>query len=230
MNVYKLRPVLFLFFLIGAGFWRPAAQEIITAERFLESVSERYGSIRDYEARITIRSGNTDMYGKVSHLAPSFLRIDFTTPAEQVIVFNGELLTVYLPEYRAVLNQVVSAGRRPGASLASAQGLTLLRRNYACAFLTGPDPIPLEEGSGEMVVKLRLTRRLISEGFREIILSVDPAARLIRRIEGRTIADSLVRFDFSQIQTNQGIPEGRFLYDSPASANLYNNFLFRDTD
>ena len=221
---------MFLFFLIGAGFWRPVAQEIITAERFLESVSERYGGIRDYEARITIRSGNTDMYGKVSHLAPSFLRIDFTTPAEQVIVFNGELLTVYLPEYRAVLNQVVSAGRRPGASLASAQGLTLLRRNYACAFLTGPDPIPLEEGSGEMVVKLRLTRRLISEGFREIILSVDPASRLIRRIEGRTIADSLVRFDFSQIQTNQGIPEGRFLYDSPASANLYNNFLFRDTD
>ncbi|MDR2661901.1 MAG: outer membrane lipoprotein carrier protein LolA, partial [Treponema sp.] len=81
-----------------------------------------------------------------------------------------------------------------------------------------------------MVVKLRLTRRSISEGFREIILSVDPATRLIRRIEGRTITDSMVRFDFSQIQTNQGIPEGRFLYDSPASANLYNNFLFRDTD
>jgi outer membrane lipoprotein-sorting protein len=233
MNVYKLNAVLLLFFLTGLGIWRSAAQEIVTAERFLESVSERYGGIRDYEARIAIRSGNTDMYGTVSHLAPSFLRIDFTTPAEQVIVFDGELLTVYLPEYRAVLNQVVSAGRRPGASgasLASAQGLTLLRRNYVPAFLTGPDPVPLEEGSGEMVVKLRLTRRSISEGFREIILSVDPATRLIRRIEGRTIADSLVRFDFLQIQTNQGIPEGRFLYDSPASANLYNNFLFRDTD
>jgi outer membrane lipoprotein-sorting protein len=221
---------LFLFLLIGP---KLAAQEIVTAERFLESVSERYGGIRDYEARIAIRSGNTNMYGMVSHLAPSFLRIDFTTPAEQVIVFDGELLTVYLPEYRAVLNQVVSTGRRPGASgasLASAQGLILLRRNYVSAFVTGPEPVPLEEGSDEMVVKLRLTRRSISEGFREIILSVDPAARLIRRIEGRTIADGLVRFDFSQIQINQGIPEGRFLYDSPASANLYNNFLFRDTD
>ncbi|MDR1410688.1 MAG: outer-membrane lipoprotein carrier protein LolA [Spirochaetaceae bacterium] len=230
MNAGKLRSVFFLFFLICAGFWRAAAQEIVTAERFLESVSERYGGIKDYEARIAIRSGNTDMYGAVSHLAPSFLRIDFTTPAEQVIVFDGELLTVYLPEYRAVLNQVVGAGRRPGASLASAQGLVLLRRNYVSSFVTGPEPVPLEEGSGEAVVKLRLARRSISEGFREIILSVDPATRLIRRIEGRTIADSLVRFDFSQIRTNQGIPEGRFLYDSPASANLYNNFLFRDTD
>jgi outer membrane lipoprotein-sorting protein len=209
-----------------------SSQEIVTAERYLELVSERYGSVKDYEANIVIRSGNSEMYGNVSHLAPSFLRIDFTSPAEQVIVFNGEQLTVYLPEYRAVLNQTVS-GRRPassGASLASAQGLSLLRRGYVSAFVTGPDPIPLEDGSRETVVKLRLTRRSVSEGFREIILSIDPESKLIRRIEGRTIAEGLVRFDFSNIKTNQGIPEQRFIYDSPASANLYNNFLFREAD
>jgi outer membrane lipoprotein-sorting protein len=81
-----------------------------------------------------------------------------------------------------------------------------------------------------MVVKLRLYRRSVSEGFREIILDINPDSRLIRRMEGRTIADGLVRFDFLDIKINQGIPEQRFLYDSPASANNYNNFLFRDTD
>jgi outer membrane lipoprotein-sorting protein len=59
---------------------------------------------------------------------------------------------------------------------------------------------------------------------------VAPDTYLIRRIEGRTIAETLVRFDFLDVKINQGIPEQRFLYDSPASANLYNNFLFRDTD
>jgi outer membrane lipoprotein-sorting protein len=210
------------------------SQEIITAERYLGMVSERYGNIRDYEANIIIRSGKSEMFGSVSHLVPSFLRIDFSTPAEQVIVFNGEQLTIYIPEYRAVLNQAITANRRPsasqGASLATAQGLSLLRRNYVPAFVTGPDPLPLNEGSRELVVKLRLTRRSISEGFREIILNIDPETYLIRRIEGRTIADTLVSFDFSNIRTNQGIPEQRFIYDSPASANLYNNFLFRDTD
>jgi outer membrane lipoprotein-sorting protein len=221
-----------LFWLVFSALARLPAQEIVTAERYLEMVSERYAGVRDYEAKIVIRSGGTDMYGTLSHLAPSFLRIDFSTPAEQVIVFDGELLTVYLPEYRAVLNQMVSAQRpgASGASLASSQGLALLRRNFVPSFLTGPEPVPLETDSAEMVVKIRLTRRSVSEGFREIILSADPVTRLIRRIEGRTIAESQVRFDFSQIKTNQGIPEGRFLYDSPASANLYNNFLFRDSD
>jgi outer membrane lipoprotein-sorting protein len=221
--------VFFLFFAVFVLH----SQEIITAERYLETVSERYGDIRDYEATIAIRSGNSDMYGRVSHLAPSFLRIDFTSPADQVIVYNGELLTVYLPEYRAVLNQTITRGRRSpssGAGLASAQGLSLLRRNYVPAFVTGPDPVPLDERSGDKVVKLRLTRRAVSEGFREIILNIDPESRLIRRIEGRTIAEGQVRFDFSNIRINQGIPEQRFIYDSPASANLYNDFLFRDTD
>jgi outer membrane lipoprotein-sorting protein len=170
----------------------------------------------------------------LSFLSPNFLRIDFSKPDGQVIVFNGEQFTVYLPEYRAVLIQEISSsGRSPaaaGASLASAQGLSLLRRNYVSAFVTGPEPAPLDEGSREAVVKLRLTRRSVAEGFREIVLSIDPETMLIRRIEGRTIADALVRFDFSNIRTNLGIPEGRFIYDSPASANVYNNFMFRETE
>jgi outer membrane lipoprotein-sorting protein len=80
------------------------------------------------------------------------------------------------------------------------------------------------------VVKLRLTRRSVSEGFREIILSVNPDTKIIRRIEGRTIAEGMVRFDFSNIKINQGIPEQRFIYDSPASANLRNNFLFQEAE
>jgi outer membrane lipoprotein-sorting protein len=232
MAFLGLKRRFFLVFLLILGRDWVFSQEIVTAEQYLKNVSDRYSLIRDYEALLSIRSGSTQMRGNVSHLSPSFLRIDFSEPAEQVIVFNGELLTVYLPGYRAVLNQAISS-RRPaagGVGLASSQGLTMLRRNYIPTFVVGPDPVPLEDNSGEMVVKLRLTRRSISEGFRELILSVDRESQLIRRIEGRTIAETQLRFDFTNIKINQGIPEQRFIYDSPASANLYNNFLFRDTE
>jgi len=222
-----------LFFLFILTFTFIYGQEIITAEKYLEMVSDHYAGIRDYEANINIRSGNQEMIGKVSHLSPGLLRIDFTRPADQVIVYNGEVLTVYLPEYRAVLTQNISRSRGSGASgagMASAQGLTLLRRNYVTSFVTGPNPELLDDNSGERVVKLRLTRRSVSEGFREIILSIDPNSRMIRRIEGRTIAEGEVRFDFTNIRTNQGIPEQRFIYDSPPTASMFNNFLFRDND
>ena len=233
--VSSKKPGLLAFFLFLAFNIPIFSQEIITAEKYLESVSEHYSTIKDYEAQVAIRSGSTDMNGNLSFLNPFFLRIDFTRPSDQVLVFNGEVLTVYIPDLRAALNQSVTPARRAntpagGASLASAQGLQLLRRGYVSAFVSGPEPVPLDERSREMVVKLRLTRRLASEGFRELILCIDPETRLIRRIEGRTIAEALVRFDFTNVRTNLGIPEQRFIYDSPASANMYNNFLFRDSD
>ncbi|MDR2467428.1 MAG: outer membrane lipoprotein carrier protein LolA [Spirochaetaceae bacterium] len=207
------------------------AQEIVTAEKYMERVSGVYSGFRDYEARIAIRSGDSDMYGTVSHRSPYFLRIDFTNPAEQVIVFNGEMLTVYLPGYRAVLTQTVPGGGKvSGAGLATGNGLVLLRRNFAASFLTGPTPVRLDDASAEMVVKIRLTRRYGAEGFREIILSVDPQSLLIRRMQGITITGGSVQFDFSNIKTNIGIPELRFAYDTPPSANIYNNFLLRDTE
>ena len=215
----------------GSVLFQANSQEIITADRYMDIVSQHYGTVRDYEARIEIQSGGTNMTGQLSFLNPSFLRIDFSRPAEQVICYNGDLLTVYLPDYRVTLNQEASGGRAvTGASMASAQGLILLRRGYVPSFVSGPEPIPLDDGSSERVIKLRLTRRSISESYREIILSINPETLLIRRIEGRTVTDAYVRFDFSNIRTNLGIPPGRFIYDSPASANMVNNFMFRDTD
>ena len=216
-----IMPVIFVF---------PAnSQEIITAERYLESVSTVYAGIRDFEASVIIRSGNAEMHGSLSYLSPSFLRIDFTRPADQVIVFNGELLTIHLPEHRAILNQAITPSRRSAAGTGG-PGLTLLRRNYVPSFVTGPDPVPLDANSNEQVVRLRLARRTISEGFREIILSINPETRMIRRMEGRTIADVNVSFDFTNVRTNLGIPALRFVYDSPGTAFIYNNFLFRDMD
>jgi outer membrane lipoprotein-sorting protein len=225
-----IRPFAFIA-LLSFGALSVQAQEILTADRFLASVGDRYAAVQDYQAKILIRSSKTEMRGSIMHKNPKLLRIDFTQPEEQVIAFNGDVLTVYLPEYRAVLSQSVSSdSTASAASLASAQGLAMLRRNYAAAYASGPDPVPLEEGSTELVVKLTLTRRSLSEGFREILISVAADTKLIRRIEGRTIADEFISFDFTDIKLDQGIPEARFAYDSPASANLYNNFLFKDTD
>jgi outer membrane lipoprotein-sorting protein len=211
-------------FLVAAG--AAFSQTIVTAEAFLEQLSARYAGFRDYEAHVVIKTGSQEMTGTMSHLAPAFMRIDFTTPAEQVIVFNGNQLTVYLPEYRAILNQDVSGS---GTNLATGAGLSMMRRNYVAAYVTGPDPVPLEEGSRENVVKLRLSSRY-GGGFRELIVSVDAGVMLIRRIAAAQVSGSVLQFDFTGVKLNQGIPEQRFIYDSPASANVYNNFLFRERD
>ncbi len=205
------------------------AQEIVTAEQFFNKVSDKYATINDYEASIQISSGTQPMNGKLSFRAPALLRIDFSQPAEQVIVFDGQRLVVYIPQYRAVLQQetgVNSAGAG-AAALASRDGLSMMKRTYSLAWESSPQPVPLDSGSQEMVQRLMLTRKSAAEGFKTIRLSIAPATLLIRRIEGWTVANEKITFDFTSIKLNQGIPATRFLYDAPASANVYNNFLFQ---
>jgi outer membrane lipoprotein-sorting protein len=201
------------------------SQEIITAGRYLEMVSEKYANMSDYESAISIQSAGQSMSGTVSFRVPSFLRIDFTSPANQVIVFNGNMLTMYLPNYRATMMQKVSSGKAGGSGL----GLRILRQNYTPSYVTGPAPVALE-GSGESVVQLRLTRRAGSENYREIILSVTPGSLLIRRMEGVTLANTRTVFDFSNVKINQGIPVNRFEYEAPPTGNVYNNFMFRSVE
>ena len=79
-----------------------------------------------------------------------------------------------------------------------------------------------------MVVKLLLTRRNSSESFRTIQLAVNPSTKLIRRIEAETTKGETYVFNFLDYRLNPEIPDQRFIYDPPSSANNYNNFLFSE--
>ena len=204
------------------------AQNIWTASDFFKEISKLYSSFSTYEADIQIAYDKTEMAGKVSYKSPDLLRIDFSEPENQVIVFNGELLTIYLPESAAILQQSVQKGGNSGASLATAQGLVLMNRYYSVAYEVGPSPVPLDSNSSEMVVKLLLTRRNSSESFRTIQLAVNPSTKLIRRIEAETTKGETYVFNFLDYRLNPEIPDQRFIYDPPSSANNYNNFLFSE--
>ena len=205
-----------------------SAQDIVTAAQYFNLVADRYAQVDDYEGKISISTGKDAMKGDIIFKSPSLLRVDFTSPPDQVISFDGQTLTVYIPGYNAILSQATAD--KPGAgtaSLATREGLKMLRRNYSVAFESSPSPLPLDGGaSGEQAVRLVLVRTSAAEGFTTIKLYISPDTKLVRRIEGWTIAGDKLTFDFTGVKTNVGISATRFVYDSPASANVYNNFLF----
>ena len=206
------------------------AQNITTASAYFKTISEYYGTIKDYEVDFEIKIEKNESRGKLSFKAPNLLRMDYTNPEEQVICFNGDILTIYIKEpAEAVLQQQVStdSSNNP-ASLSTPQGLSLMSRYYTVAYETGQNPEPLEEGSDEMVVKLVLTRKSASEAFRYIKLAINNDTKLIRRIEAVTPKGEEFVFDFFDYVLNQDLSEQRFVYDAPSSANNYNNFLFTE--
>ena len=210
------------FFLISAA--ALSAQE--TARSYFESVSERYGGIEDYTANLVISRGGNAQVAAVTYKAPNLLRLDFEEPENMVMVVGNELLQIWVDEYKVTFSQPLRRESQAEVpNLATPQGLELMNRYYTIAYLSTPDPVPLQAGSSEMVVKLRLVWKSNNEGFRELELAID-SDKLIRRITGVTTGNETVVFDFTEISLNRGIPDTRFEYESPPEGNTIENFLF----
>ncbi len=218
--------IILSFLLLIIIFSPVVAQDILTAAQFFDSVSDKYSVVEDYEARISISTGETVMEGVLFYRSPNLLRINFSEPEEQVISVNDNILTLHIPDQNVIMEQKLQ--KHSDASLAvmaSKQGLELLERGYSVAFLKGPEQVVLEEGSDELVRKLNLVWRRTDEGYRQIIMSVDDKG-MIRRMKGITVNYETFQFDFTEIRINQNIPEVRFEYEAPPSAYVMNNFLF----
>jgi outer membrane lipoprotein-sorting protein len=199
----------------------------MSAEKFFDNVSATYTTILDYTATVTLTTGkNSPWQGKLSYKSPVFLRIDFDVPKGQVLVMDGEKLTLYVPSLDVV---EVQRYRRSVPSnlggLASKQGLNLLRASYGIAFLTSPQPVPLDDGSKELVTKLRLTPKTSGAPFSEIVVSVT-TDNLIRRMDALYQSGERMVMDLANVKTNQNIPDSRFQYDPPPFANMVEDFLF----
>ena len=206
------------------------AQEIVTADDYFESISSTYGEITDYEAEISVVQGEAEMEGTIYYKSPNKLRIDFTAPEDQYLLVNDEALTIFIPEHQVLLKQHLPRRSKASlASMASSQGLIYLRENYKIAYVLGPEPVPLDEGSGVMVVNLKFMWRATAEGFKDLEIAFDEDG-LIRRVKGITATNVEVMFDFSNIRINQGLPDEHFLLDDPPSAYEYKNFLFGDEE
>ena len=181
------------------------AQNITTASAYFKTISEYYGSIKDYEVDFEIKVDKEESAGKLSYKAPDLVRMDYTNPEEQVIVFNGDMLTIYLPGSHAILQQDVSTSGNNANSLATPQGLALLSRYYTVAYETSQNAEPLDEESDERVIKFMLTRKTASEAFRSIKICVNEQTKLIRRVEAVTPKGENFIFDFYDYKLNQNI-------------------------
>jgi outer membrane lipoprotein-sorting protein len=215
-------PIIVLLSLPLAAFSQATAMQ--SAEKFFADVSAYYGKVSDYEALLTITQGKSTSHGRISYKSPMYLHIDFDDPPKQVFNFDGEILTFYSPANGVTLQQSFKKkGSAQVETMATAQGLTLMQRNYSVGYQTGAAPVPLDSGSKEMVTKLSLTSRGASS-FSKLVVSVKD--NLIRRIEGTQGNGDAIVLDFANIRVNQGVPQSRFDYSGPPDANVISDWLF----
>ena len=200
-------------------------QELLTASDFFQRVSQRYEKLSDYTADFRWEEEDAVSEGVLYYKSPNLIRLDFTTPDEQVVVSDGEQLKVYVPQNNVVLRQQFDSSEvatLPG--ITGGEGLQLLRENYSIAYISEPRPLPTEGGTTPYYA-LRFTPKTRSEGFRSLDMYIDESL-FIQRFIALTVQSRRITMVWTNVQENQNLTSAMFDYDAPGSANVYENFLY----
>lgn len=222
----KLIVLFFIFDMVG-DLCAQGQQE--TADAFLKRVSNNYAKIVDYRARIIMAKQGVVQTGTLYYVAPDRLKIEYTSPAKQILLITSDLLQLYLPQYEVIMEQKLTTKDIEGmGGIGVGRGLEIMQKNYSVSYVNSARPQPLSGGSSEMVVKLQLKWRVNNEGFRTLEMSIDPKTLLIRRVVGVTSMFETLQFDFLNIRLNSNIPKTLFVMelDDTSRVNRYPDFIY----
>ena len=223
-----MKKILFACLFVVGGFslcFSETEGGVVTAATFFSRVSDKYATINNYVASVSVKSGKTVQNGILRYRKPNFVRLDFFYPQGQFILFANDILSIYLPHLDVVLSQRAEGGSS-GATLGTAAGLSLMKRSYVISFEKDSRPHPLYEGSREMAVILSMERRNGSEPFKRLRVMINPETNLIRRIEGYPVIGDNVTLDFSDYRINPGVPGSFFVFEADHTTTVLNDFLY----
>ncbi len=202
--------------------------EIVTVNDIKNVMSEKFKSIEDYTAEIQWLNGSAEYRGKLQYKKDERFLIEFEEPAEQVIVSNGTMLSIYIPHLRVVAQQSLSEDTESALlTTTSESGLQRLFDEYSFSFFDTSTPVEFGEGTA---YHLMLEQKRPKVGFREMDLWVSEEG-LILQSNGTSPNGMTVSLTFENIRINTELPDYIFDFEVPADAQIIRNIIvpFSDT-
>jgi outer membrane lipoprotein carrier protein len=194
------------------------------ASTVLTNIQATFDQLTNIHALITQTNTDTSsktstMYtGEVFFQKPNKLRIQYSKPAEQTMVFDGDYLWIYTVELKQITKQKLEPGTIPvpllffaGASNIDAQAFK--KKNFI-------SPLKLEMIGSTSTYRIRVRPKSKSAPFKEQLFWVDAATSL--PVKGRILDATgiMVTIVFSKVEPDIEIPNNTFSIPIPSGVEL----------
>lgn len=203
-------------------------------QRLRESVEARFADLQTFTAdfRITTVEGNrsSSMSGTLYYQKPGRLRYEFSQPAGNLIVSDGEIMWYYIRRANIVGQQSLTLNtenesQRPIFSEDPGPGVSRLFDKYHYRFLGTAQP--RAEFGGRYFV-LDLDQRERTGGYQKIVLYVDAETYMIHRAEADDGYGKKTSVVFSNIRVNPQLEGRLFQYSPPDNVRVVPNPFVRE--
>ncbi|MCP4135369.1 MAG: outer membrane lipoprotein carrier protein LolA [bacterium] len=197
--------------------------DFITVTDVVKKVKARFGGIDSYQANFKIVSEKlgkkSNQTGTIKYKAKDKLLLEFRSPYGQKIVSNGKMMWIYIPS----MNVVAEQDLKSSSGLLTSSTKTGLRRLFAkYHYRFASKEQPETQSDDTKVYTILLKQKESRSGFRTIKLWISEDY-FITRARGETSSGKKVDITFSRIKINNGLQNGIFKFDVPASARVIKN-------
>ena len=200
----------------------PAEMDIVSVNDVKQKMSEMFESIQDYTADFEWINGDVQYSGIIKYKKPDRILLNFEEPQEQKIVSNGQMLYIYIPYLKVVVQQILTEDTESEILMTGTEtGLSKLFDEYSFSFYDSSSPQPFGK---TRAYHLRLAQKTPKVGFKKMDIWVAQNGLLLQS-NGKSPNGVEVSLVFSNIELNTELPDYIFEFDVPADAQIIRNII-----
>ena len=149
--------------------------------------------------------------GRLSIEKPHYIRWEYAQPEAQTILYDGNLLQIYTPKRRQVLQSPIDEKNRGDVALLFLAGMGKLRDAFTITPLE-PAATPLQ--------RLRLLPRSRQAAFTELHITVNPTSYFIEQLKIYDTIGNITDISLNTIETPVALPPKTFELDLPPDTEI----------
>jgi outer membrane lipoprotein-sorting protein len=228
--------IIFYFFLFFLTFNLFFAQEsditgdsinIVSVNDIKNRMVETFDSINDYTADFEWINGNVHYFGTIQYKKPDKILLNFEDPKDQQIVSDGNVLFIYIPYLKVVVQQSLTEKTESEIlTTTTEEGLSKLFNEYSFSFFDSSTPQPFRN---TLAYHLRLTQKTPKVGFKTMDIWISEDGYILQS-NGKSPNGLNVSLIFSNIKLNTELPDYIFEFEVPADAQIIRNIIVPFSD
>jgi outer membrane lipoprotein carrier protein len=189
----------------------PALEAVI--ERIQASYDRTAAFTADFVQVATLTSIDRQQTssGRLSIEKPHYIRWEYVQPEAQTILYDGNLLQIYTPKRRQVLQSPIDEQNRGDVALLFLAGVGKLRDAFVITPLDATATPPLQ---------LRLLPRSRQAAFTELQITINPTSYFIEQLKIYDTIGNMTDISLKTMVTHAALPPRTFELDLPPDTEI----------
>jgi len=213
LRYIPIKSRIFLLFLFALSFFPlcPAYSDTVKLADIVSGIQKKYESVKEIEAACNEETFNRTVdkkfkfKGKLYIKKPDKLRMEIDEPEKQLIVTNGSVIWIYIPENNQAVKEKIDGKNKSKLAITILAGMAKLDKEFKIS----------KDGENDKSFLVGLVPKDPSSMIKKMELEIEKNNYNIKKVIVEDSFGNWTSYELVNAKINKGIPDSRFNFKVP---------------